>query len=134
MDTINIQATDKSPEIKSSHDEGLIEIKGRSHPENAVEFYKPLMKWIDDYVQNPSPKTVVNIELEHFNTSSSKCILDILKRLEILKKVQKEVLVNWYYEMDDEEMLEAAEIYRTMVDIPFELIETEGEDDDDWLQ
>ena len=79
MEKLSIEGTSKTPTITSDSDEGLLEIIGRSNPENSVEFYKPLMDWVDEYVQAPGPKTTVNIKLEHFNTSSSKMILDNFK-------------------------------------------------------
>lgn len=122
MKPISIPGTLKTPTITSDSEKGLIEIKGRSNPENSSLFYKPLIEWVEEYSINPTAKTVVNIQLEHFNTSSSKCILDIFKRLEPIKKANLDIMVNWYYEEDDEEMMEAGETYGTMTVIPFKMI------------
>ena len=75
------------------------------------------------YKESPLPKTVVNIRLEYFNTSSSKCILDVFKKLEAIHKAKNEVEVNWYYEEDDEDMLEAGEDYESIIRVPFKMIE-----------
>jgi hypothetical protein len=101
----------------------VFEIKGRSIPENSVEFYKPLNEWLDQYMQVPLDKTVVNIRLEYFNTSSSKCILDVFKRLESIHKSKHDVEINWFYEEDDEDMLEAGEDYDSIIKVPFKMIE-----------
>ncbi|URW78551.1 DUF1987 domain-containing protein [Xiashengella succiniciproducens] len=103
----------------------MIEIKGRSIPENSVEFYKPLIDWLDKYGNVPLEVTNVNIQLEYFNTSSSKCILDIFKKLELIYKKGSKVQINWYYEEDDEDMFEAGEDYQSIIDIPFSMIEME---------
>ena len=66
---------------------------------------------------------MVNIRLEYFNTSSSKCILDVFKKLEVIHKAKNEVEVNWYYEEDDEDMLEAGEDYESIIRVPFKMIE-----------
>jgi hypothetical protein len=64
------------------------------------------------------------VQLEYFNTSSSKCILDVFKKLEsIHKSGDKEVIINWYYEEDDEDMLEAGEDYESIIRVPFKMIE-----------
>ena len=81
MEPILIEGTPKTPTVKFDKSEGVFEIKGRSIPENSVEFYKPLVDWLDNYKESPLDKTVVNIRLEYFNTSSSKCILDVFKNL-----------------------------------------------------
>jgi len=125
METIIREDTPKTPYVKLDGEQGAIEIKGRSIPENSVEFYKPLIDWIDDYANNPKDATVINIQLEYFNTSSSKCILDIFKKLELLSKKGHGVQVNWYYEEDDEDMFEAGEDYQSIITLPFKMIEME---------
>ncbi len=125
METIIREETLKTPFVKFDSDKGLIEIKGRSIPENSIEFYKPLIDWLDKYADQPTGKTSVNIKLEYFNTSSSKCILDIFRKLELLHKKGNEVEINWYYEEDDEDMFEAGEDYQSIINIPFKMIEME---------
>lgn len=122
MEKLSIEGTSKTPTIISNPEEGLLEITGRSNPENSVEFYRPVMDWVDAYAKTPGPKTTVNIKLEHFNTSSSKMILDIFKRLEQVLEARHEIRVNWYYEEDDEELLEAGETYESMTELPFLMI------------
>ncbi len=123
MEPILIEGTPKTPTIKFDSSTGVFEIKGRSIPENSVEFYRPLIDWLDLYKETPNNKTVVNIKLEYFNTSSSKCILDVFKKLETIHKAKNEVEVNWYYEEDDEDMLEAGEDYESIIRVPFKMIE-----------
>jgi hypothetical protein len=122
MESIHIKETIKTPMIKSDPTLGIIEIKGRSNPENSVVFYKPLFDWLAEYIKEPVHITTLNIQLEHFNTSSSKCILEVLKKLEHLQKVNRDVSVNWYYEKNDEDILEAGESYEAMTSIPFKMV------------
>ena len=123
MESLSIEGTNKTPSIKLNPETGVIEIKGRSIPENSIEFYRPIVEWLDEYAKNPNKKTTVNVQLEYFNTSSSKCILDIFKKLESLKKARNEVIINWYYEEDDEDMLESGEDYESIIRVPFKMIE-----------
>jgi len=123
MESISIEGTTKTPSVKLNPESGVIEIKGRSIPENSIEFYRPIIEWLDEYAKNPNKNTTVNVQLEYFNTSSSKCILDIFKKLESLKKARNEVVINWYYEEDDEDMLESGEDYESIIRVPFKMIE-----------
>ncbi len=125
METIIREGTPKTPFVRFDGEKGLVEIKGRSIPENSVEFYKPLIDWLEKYSAGPVKETYVNIQLEYFNTSSSKCILDIFKKLELIHKKGHLVEVNWYYEEDDEDMFEAGEDYQSIINIPFKMIEME---------
>jgi hypothetical protein len=122
MEDIRTEGTPKTPTVNFIASEGTLEIKGRSIPENSIEFYKPLIDWIEKYAAAAQDTTSVNIQLEYFNTSSSKCILDLFKKLEA---INKSITINWYYEEDDEDMLEAGEDYEAIINIPFKMIEVE---------
>ena len=122
MENIILQPTPKTPSVKLDAQSGIVEIKGRSIPENSLEFYKPLIEWVEKYSADSQSETNVHIQLEHFNTSSSKCLLDFFKRLET---INNKVVINWYYEQDDEDMLEAGEDYEAIINVPFKMIEVE---------
>ena len=123
MENLTLEGTPKTPTVSFSKDAGVLEIKGRSIPENSIEFYKPLLDWIGEYGSASKPETQINIKLEYFNTSSSKCILDVFKKLETLANTK--MTINWYYEEDDEDMLEAGEDYQAIISIPFKMIQVE---------
>jgi hypothetical protein len=125
MEPISIEGTAKTPTIKFEYEKGFLEIKGRSIPENSIEFYKPLIDWLDKYSTSPQNNTNVNIQLEYFNTSSSKCILDVFKKLESIHNKGSQIVINWYYEEDDEDMLEAGEDYQAIINVPFKMVQIE---------
>lgn len=122
MEPIVKDNTPKTPAVNFNAGSGVLEIKGRSIPENAIAFYKPLVDWLEDYAKNPVKRTQANVQLEYFNTSSSKCILDIFKKLEAIHKAKNEVIINWYYEADDEDMHEAGQDYESIIRVPFKMV------------
>lgn|SRR5690554_653215 len=126
MKKLNIEGTPKTPTINFDSENGTLSIKGRSIPENSIDFYKPLFDTLDEYSKSPKAETNVDIILEYFNTSSSKCILDVFKKLEKINSTEKnKVVINWHYEDEDEDMLEAGEDYQAIINIPFKMIEIE---------
>jgi hypothetical protein len=122
MEAIKIKGTEDTPNVILDAAENLMEISGRSLPEDVSSFYGPILNWLADYVKSPNPKTVFNFKLVYFNTASSKLILDILMKLEDLTKKGNDVLVKWYYPEDDEDMQEAGNEYADIVEVPFEQI------------
>jgi hypothetical protein len=126
MEKYTNEGTSKTPTINFSLNEGILEIKGRSIPENSIEFYKPLMTAIDTYSTSVKPATTLNIHLEYFNTSSSKCILDVFKRFESIAKNGNSIIINWNYEEEDDDMLEAGQDYQAMVNLPFKMVPVAG--------
>jgi len=122
MEKYTIEGSPKTPNINFDLIGGILEIKGRSIPENSIEFYKPLIEALESYSSAVKPITTVNIQLEYFNTSSSKCILDVFKKLEGINKAGSAVTIHWHYEEDDEDMLEAGEDYQAIINVPFKMV------------
>jgi len=129
MAPIKIEGTPKTPSVNFEESTGILELRGRSIPENSIEFYKPLIDWIDRYSRTAQQATVLRVQLEYFNTSSSKCILDLFKKLEQVRSAGNDVSVLWHYEAEDEDMLEAGEDYQAIINIPFKMIQIEEVDD-----
>ncbi|MCB0430090.1 MAG: DUF1987 domain-containing protein [Flavobacteriales bacterium] len=125
METLQIQGTVNSPTVLFNAQAGILEISGRSIPEAAHEFFAPLVKWLKEYATSPADTTTLNLRLEYINSNSFKMILDIFRPLEDLYKDGKNVVVKWYYEEDDEAMLEAAEDYKDVLTLPFKVIAVE---------
>lgn len=109
MEILNIEHTPKTPSITFNPKQGKLELKGRSIPENSIDFYKPLLDSLDQYASNPVSPTQVDFQLEYFNTSSSKCIVSALKLLETIHKNGTPVIINWHYEEGDDDMKDSGE-------------------------
>ncbi len=117
-----IESTRVTPFIQFDKEASLFEIKGRSNPEVAPYFYEPVFQLLENYQPERSDTLVANFSLEYFNTSSSKCILGILKRLERIRSKGQPVEINWYYEEYDEDALEIGEDMNYFVNVPFNFI------------
>jgi len=124
MRTLSIEKTRQTPQVNFNPGDGVFQISGRSIPENTFAFYEPVIAWLDDYVKQPAPVTVFEVHLEYFNTSSSKFILELFRKLREIKQIpDKKLEVIWYYDKDDEEMMETGEDYRDLTEIPFDIRE-----------
>ena len=122
MQVIKIKGSDDTPKVILDKEDGILEVSGRSLPEDVVAFYDPILEWLDEYAEDPNEKTVFDFKLEYFNTASSKLILDILLKLEDMADEGRDVLVRWHFPDDDEDMEEAGEEYADIVAVPFEQV------------
>ncbi len=116
MQIIQLEGTEDTPKVLLNKTSGIMEISGRSLPEDAAEFYQPILNWLTEYAGQANPSTEFVIKLEYFNTASSKLILDVLSKLEDIKGSK----VTWYHYEDDEDMQEAGVEFSELVDVPFE--------------
>jgi hypothetical protein len=128
MDTLLIQATAQTPLINLNSETGIMEIKGRSIPDDPEAFWGSVLTWFDNYMANPSAETLVRIDLEYFNITSSKRILFLLYKLNELVDSGKKAKVEWYYRQSDEDMYEVGQDYAFMVRVPFDFREYSDND------
>ncbi|MEM4251402.1 MAG: DUF1987 domain-containing protein, partial [Candidatus Bathyarchaeia archaeon] len=61
-------------------------------------------------------------KLDYFNTSSSKCILNILEMLEDAHAKGRKVDLNWYYQEEDDDMLENGQEFAEDMSLQFNFI------------
>ena len=112
---LSFDPTDKTPSIDLDIQKGIFQISGRSLPENSLNFYEPVLNWINHYSQRPNLETNFVFRLEYMNTSSSKAVLDILVQLEDIKGSR----VTWYSYPEDDDMKSAGQVLAELVTIPF---------------
>lgn len=125
MNNILIERAVKTPLVSFDFDQGEFKLEGVSVPENTVQFYNPLVFALKEYVENPKGnKTTLDIKLEYFNTSTSVILLNIFRILTALD--QSSLTINWYYEEEDLEMLEAGEDFSNMLGAKFNIIAVES--------
>lgn len=125
MNTFLLEATPKTPLVSLNATSGLLRLEGKSIPENSVEFYRPILEWLDQYANSPAAETVLELSLEYFNTSSSKCLLDVFRKLEGLNS-HGSVAIRWFYDEEDEDMKEVGEDYQALLKVPISLIAIES--------
>lgn len=124
MQNLFIEKTSNTPLVNFDYDQGLLRLEGRSIPEDPGDFYEKLFDWVEKYFKNPKTVTRVDLELEYVNSGSSKYILGLLKIIKQRHCEGSECIINWYYEEDDEALQELGEHYKSILKIPFNLIET----------
>lgn len=122
MQPLKIKRTTNTPLIDFDSARNIFLISGISSPEDAFDFYMPLLLWFEDYMKNPNEKTVFEFKLPYYNTSSSKLLLNLMTILETLSEKGFDVLVKWNFPKDDEDVEEAGEEYADIVEVPFEFI------------
>lgn len=125
IDRIFLEPTRVTPLINFDPEEGLLEMRGRSSPENAISFYQKVIDGLSTFAETGGDQFTASFAFEYFNTSSSKCLFDIFKRLVRIKDSGRGLSINWFYEEFDEDMMEAGEDYSDLLDLEFNFIEIE---------
>lgn len=111
--------TPYSPEVILDRERSRFEFYGKCYPEDANEFFAPIIDWFREYVVSPNRETIILFKLDYFNTASSKRIVDILNILNEIHKQKKVIVVHWHYRTGDEDMFETGETFSEIVNLPF---------------
>ena len=114
--------TRTTPEISFDTERGFLELIGTSIPDNSLEVYGPIQLAIS-MSKDLASSFEFHMKLEHFNTSSAKCLFDILRSLKSVYSLDQ-IEVAWYYDEDDEDLLECGEDFSDLLNIEFNFIPT----------
>lgn len=116
-----IKGTTKTPEVDFSS--GVIQLSGRSIPEDAVSFFQPLVRWVNDYVGQPEKFTKVNFKIEYINSGSNRFIFAIFKLLDDCYQKGNDITITWYYEEDDDTIKGLGKDFQSLLKVPIKLVE-----------
>jgi hypothetical protein len=133
MNKISLEATDFTPRILLDHITFTFEIIGESSPEDAKQFYSPVIKWIDDfgkylhflYQSNPAlvkKDLTFHFHLDYVTSSSLKNIYDLLLKIETLKAYTNNLKIKWMYDEGDDDMKDNGVEFSKMLKMPFEIV------------
>lgn len=131
MESLIKEATEFTPKINFDANTNIFEVSGFSRPENVIGFFKPILNWLEKFNTENLEKSIdyektiitFNAKLTYFNSASSKFLLDILLELYKFQSNGNTIVINWYYEDGDDEILESGEELADMVGMPFNFIE-----------
>ena len=116
---LKIESTKITPFFQLDLRTGTLEFRGRSSPSASRSFYYPILESIETAFRKGTTTLTANFAFEYFNTSSSKCLMDILKRLAMYKNSGANVVINWFYEECDDDMRETGEDYEDILGVSF---------------
>jgi hypothetical protein len=123
---MQIEQTRNTPFINIDFENRIFEIKGPSYSENIVEIYTPLIEYIESNIVHLDGSLECELYFDVLNSISHKKIFQILISLNNFYQEGKDIKVKWYYDADDEDILEMGEDLMELIDIPFEIYSVEN--------
>lgn len=105
MERLKIEQTKYTLAIDLDPESGKLRFEGESYPENARAFFAPVFTWMEAFLATSPPRIDVELGLDYLNTSSTKCLLDIVELFERYRSAGSAVTVTWFYSKNDEDTL-----------------------------
>lgn len=136
MDKLVINPSPSIPEIVLSLEEDIYYIRGTSRPEDVRAIYYPVIEWIKNLSERLLAGEITKytrenplrfqIDLYYFNSSSAKFLYDIFLELKSAQSENCHLEVQWYYEEDDTDLLDAGKDIASMAEMTFNFIPKKG--------
>jgi hypothetical protein len=118
-----IKETLFTPSVKILNDEHKIIISGQSRLEDPSPFYEELTLLLDKKINEFKTHISIDFSLNYLNSSSSKWLFHILKGIQSRFQGKKLITINWFFDEDDESILEAGEVFQSLLSLPFNIYE-----------
>ncbi len=132
MEKLYVSGSEFIPEINLSPEDNVFSITGISRPENIRLIYEPVIDWMteyktvlaDDYsVYSEESPFIFKLDLEYFNSSTVKFLFDIIRIVKSMREEGIPIVIQWFYDRDDQDCLEAGEDLAALAEIDFTYIE-----------
>jgi hypothetical protein len=129
MESLVIEETKSTPSVHFDPHTHLLQINGQSYPENAFKFYEPVLAWAGQYLDSidGTIQSILELNLPYINTSSTKCFMMLLEKLDEAYQSGKSISIRWYCNEDNESEYECAEEFKEDLTIPFDIIVKSGD-------
>lgn len=121
LDIKGVSGTYLIPSVNFNTQTGVCMLEGESYLEDTWGFYDKLLSWLKTYMQTKKA-LVFNFRFTYFNTSSSKCLLDMMKLLKEYQESNTNLTVNWHYPQEDDDNKTEAEDFIADTNLNMNLI------------
>lgn len=132
MESLIIEGTSYTPDVRFDVHQNEFVISGDSRPEDTHAFYKEIISWLENFGANSEAKEktskdqiLFKFQFDYLNSSSSKFVLKLLMKTKELIDSGFSFKIDWYYDDPDLDMKELGEEYAEMADININLISVE---------
>lgn len=119
---INVKGSFDTPEITLDPEKGLFEISGRSLPANSLNFYSEILTEANNLLDSASDNLLFKFKMDFISSSSTKIFQDLLVDVDNAVKKGKNIRVEWYYRLFDDDIKEIGEELCQDLDITIEYI------------
>jgi len=122
MESIYVKKSKKTPLISLDLNENIFQIKGPSFSEDILSIYNPVISWINNNLPQLEKELTCELYFTVLNSASHKKIFQILIILNGFMDRGKKIKVKWYYDEDDEDIMEMGEDLTELINLPFEIV------------
>lgn len=117
------EKTGSTPYVLVDEDKHYMKFEGECYHENVSDFFKEITEWLNAYLESDFGHLTFDCELQYFNSSTAKLLLNILVQMDSHASEDKPVTVNWLTTADNDIIIECGEDFlEEMSSLQFNLV------------
>ena len=102
MNSLKIEATTFTPEINFDITNNTLSFLKVSKPGNAIDFYKPVFEFIDNFEKvkvksKIAKELVIDFNFDYFNTATAKIIYELLEKFKNIHALIVKIWIKIYF-------------------------------------
>ena len=124
LDKLLIPESKDAPEVVLDPQDGVFRIHGKSFPENAEKFYRPIINWLDELTGNAQVSAGKDFDFlfYYINSSSVFALLELLNKIKSLNDSGCSFEVIWRHDEDDDDIRRIGEDYARLTSLDIQLV------------
>ncbi|WP_109829494.1 DUF1987 domain-containing protein [Reichenbachiella versicolor] len=121
MDGYIIRSTGSTPMVEFNPEEGYLDITGVSTPDDPLSFYGHVFSQLHKFEKYKNEVITINFALKNM-TGSTTYIYILVKKLISLANANRQIVFNWFYEKNNEKILDAGKEISQHYNHPFKFV------------
>lgn len=122
--TVKCEAGANTPSILLDATLSKIVIKGSSSPLSPINYFQPILEWIESFGIHGGEALEVEVALDYFNSYTLKFLLNLCYACKSLSARGRDINIKWFYE--DEEILDFGQQLQEIYGDKFQLIKIQN--------
>lgn len=129
MELFKLDPSKHKPGVVLDYVKNTFYFYGFSLPEDAMDFFLPIINWLYEYSSHceefmQSNKTLhITFKLSYYNSASYRAFLEMFQIFRKINDKGMNINIDWYYEKNDSSMFEGGKELAEMIQLPINLIE-----------
>lgn len=104
--------TTSTPYVLIDEENSYMKMEGKCFHEKAAEFFRDINNWLDRYLATDFGTFTFDNEINYFNSSTTKLLLNMLLKMDEHSTPENKVVVNWITTAKNDIMIECGEDFQ----------------------
>lgn len=116
------EAKNDVPELLIDEEKHYIRVSGSSYPEDIIEVYGDFLLDLSNIKIEPNSELICDFRFDILSSTTMRILHEIFTLFENYLEAGKEIVVNWFYDPDDEDMKDIGLTFAEILNLKINVI------------